>query len=75
MAKTSVWREKYNSIAEYYASKYDPEFYYFDEYQVEIDPDETEEEKNNYNEEEDLFGALEEDNMIVTTWFNEIGNT
>lgn len=51
MAKTSVWRGKYNSIAEYYASKYDPEFYYFDEYQVEIDPDETEEEKNNYNEE------------------------
>lgn len=40
----SIWRNKYSSLREYYLKNYDQEFYSFDEYQLQIDPDETPEE-------------------------------
>lgn len=37
----SKWRDKYDSIREYYESEYDPQYYSFDELESSIDPDET----------------------------------
>lgn len=50
----SVWRNKYNSLAEYYHDKYDKEFYSFDEYQLQIDPDETVEDMQKYSVEKQI---------------------
>ena len=36
----SVWRNDYKSLKEYYTKKYDSNYYQFDKYQLEIDPDE-----------------------------------
>lgn len=41
MANKSVWKGKFKSTAEYYLNKYDTEFFYLDENQLDIDPDET----------------------------------
>lgn len=49
MHKTSIWKQKYKNIKEYYSKIYDNEFYFFDEYQLEIDPDETAEDIANYS--------------------------
>jgi hypothetical protein len=31
--------------------------------------------KNNYNEDDGDFGQLPEENMIVATWINDLGNS
>lgn len=31
--------------------------------------------KNNYNEEEENEVALDEDNLVVTSWINDLGKT
>ena len=49
MKQQSLWREKYSSPKKYYEANYDHQFYYFDEYQMEIDPDEKIEDMNNYS--------------------------
>jgi hypothetical protein len=49
MAKKSKWKSKYKSPADYYKANYDTEFYFFDKYQLEIDPDETMEDIENYD--------------------------
>jgi len=36
----SIWRSKYKSLKQYYASEYNSKYYSFDKYQLEIDPDE-----------------------------------
>ena len=36
----SIWKNKFNCIKEYYDNKYNPKYYIFDKYQMEIDPDE-----------------------------------
>ena len=36
----SVWKNKFATLKDYYLAKYDQEFFEFDEYQLEIDPDE-----------------------------------
>jgi len=45
----SLWRKKYKTLREYYKKEFDPEFYDFDDYVLEIDPDETFDEINNYS--------------------------
>ena len=45
----SVWKNKYKSPADYYHGEFDTEFYYFDELQLEIDPDETMEDVEGYD--------------------------
>jgi hypothetical protein len=36
----SVWRNKYSTLREYYKATYNPKYFQFDKYQLEIDPDE-----------------------------------
>ena len=36
----SVWRGKHKTLRDYYASTYDKEYFQFDKYQLEVDPDE-----------------------------------
>lgn len=36
----SVWRNKYSTLREYYKETYNPKYFQFDKYQLEIDPDE-----------------------------------
>ena len=47
----SVWEKKYKSLKEYYKNKYSSEFYDLDNYQIEINPDETEDQVNSYTKE------------------------
>ena len=49
MTKKSKWKSKYKSPADYYKANYDTEFYFFDKYQLEIDPDEALEDIENYD--------------------------
>lgn len=49
MKNASVWKNKYKTLKKYYSSLYDPEYYDFDDYQIEIDPDETADQINNYD--------------------------
>jgi hypothetical protein len=49
MLKKSLWRGKYKTLKEYYQDKYSSEYYFFDEYQLEIDPDETIDDVNKYS--------------------------
>jgi len=49
MTKKSKWKSKYKSPADYYKANYDTEFYFFDKYQLEIDPDEAIEDIENYD--------------------------
>jgi hypothetical protein len=44
----SVWRGKYRTLKEYYRS-FDKTYYSFDRYQLEVDPDETVEQMNEYD--------------------------
>lgn len=37
----SIWRTKYKSLKDYYAGEYNQKYFFFDKYQLEIDPDET----------------------------------
>ena len=46
----SKWKGKHKSLKDYYLKKYDKDFYHFDQYQLEIDPDESLEDINNYNQ-------------------------
>jgi hypothetical protein len=46
----SIWRSKYKSIKEYYECEYDPIYFEFDKYQLEIDPDESMENVDSYDE-------------------------
>lgn len=46
----SVWRGQYKNLKEYYECEYDPTYFEFDKYQLEIDPDETVEDVNKYDE-------------------------
>jgi phage FluMu gp28-like protein len=43
------WRKKYKSLAEFYAKEYDPEYFSFSKYELEIDPMETFEEIKAYD--------------------------
>jgi len=47
--KKSIWRNKFKSLKDYYLGNYDQEFFEFDEYQIEIDPDETPEDVAAYD--------------------------
>jgi len=46
--KKSIWRNKFKTLKDYYLANYDQDFYEFDKYQSEIDPDETPEEVAQY---------------------------
>lgn len=43
------WRKKYSTLKEFYAKEYDPKYYTFSKYEVEIDPMETVEEVEKYD--------------------------
>jgi hypothetical protein len=45
----SVWKKNFKSIKEYYASVYPIDFYQLDSYQLQIDPDETQEQVEAYS--------------------------
>jgi hypothetical protein len=45
----SVWKKNFKSIKEYYASIYPIDFYQLDSYQLQIDPDETQEQVEAYS--------------------------
>ena len=45
----SVWKKNFKSIKEYYASIYPIDFYQLDSYQLQIDPDETQEQIEAYS--------------------------
>lgn len=49
MQQQSVWRDKFKSPKEYYVKNFDQQFYYFDHFQFEIDPDEKLEQMNQYS--------------------------
>lgn len=49
MKNESVWRQKYKTLKQYYSASYDSEYYEFDSYQIEIDPDEKVEDINKYD--------------------------
>jgi len=46
----SKWRGQFKTLEQYYRTKYPEPFFEFDKYQLEIDPDETVEDFNNYDE-------------------------
>lgn len=46
----SVWRGQYKTLKEYYECEYDPTYFAFDKYQLEIDPDESMENVDEYDE-------------------------
>lgn len=50
MEYETKWVGKYKSPKEYYLSNYDPKYYEFDKFQLEIDPDETMEEVEAYDQ-------------------------
>lgn len=43
------WRKKYSSLKEYYEKNYDSKYYHFDKFELEIDPEETIEQIENYS--------------------------
>jgi hypothetical protein len=45
----SLWRGKYKTLAEYYKAEYPSQYYTFSKYELEIDPDETVDDYNNYD--------------------------
>lgn len=47
--RDSVWRGKYRSLRDYYEAEYNPEYYEFDKYELEIDPDEPFESVEQYD--------------------------
>ena len=46
----SLWKNKFRSIKEYYDHEYDHQFYQLDKYQFQINPDETLEQINQYDQ-------------------------
>ena len=48
--KDSIWRNNYKSLKEYYTKQYDSNYFQFDKYQLEIDPDETMEFVDKYDQ-------------------------
>jgi hypothetical protein len=44
------WKKKYKSLKDYYLNQYDSEFYSIDNYQLEIDPNETIDDVSAYNQ-------------------------
>jgi hypothetical protein len=46
----SVWQGKYKDLKAYYKASYNEEYYYLTQYEYEIDPDETMDEINSYDE-------------------------
>jgi len=54
----SVWKKKFKTLKQYYAAEYDSEFYELDKFQLEIDPDETLDDVNTYDQkrqEEEIY--------------------
>ena len=54
----SVWKKKFKNLKDFYKTEYDPEFYQLDQFQFEIDPDETLDEINTYDQqkqEEEIY--------------------
>jgi hypothetical protein len=51
MQKESLWRGKYKTPKEYYYSLWDKEFFTFDNFQLEIDPDEVMDDVEKYSRE------------------------
>ncbi len=54
----SVWKKKFKTLKDYYKAEYDPEFYQLDQFQLEIDPDETLDNINTYDQqrqEEEIY--------------------
>ncbi len=47
--KDSLWRGKYKSLEEYYKARYPAPYYNITHYELEIDPDETVDDYNNYD--------------------------
>lgn len=45
----SLWRGKYKNLDEYYRHEYPAEYYSFSKYELQVDPDETVEDYNNYD--------------------------
>ncbi len=45
----SSWKSKHKSLSQYYKSEYDQNYYEFDKYELEIDPDETVDDYNKYS--------------------------
>jgi hypothetical protein len=45
----SIWKNKFKTLKDYYLGSYHQEFFEFDEYQIEIDPDETTDEVASYD--------------------------
>jgi len=45
----SIWRGKYKNLEEYYKAEYPSEYYALSRYELEIDPDETVDDYNNYD--------------------------
>jgi len=48
-AAESVWRKKHSTLRDYYKANYDPKYFQFDKYQLEIDPDEPMESVDSYD--------------------------
>ena len=54
----SVWKKKFKTLKDYYKAEYDPEFYQLEQFQFEIDPDETLDDVNAYDQqkqEEEIY--------------------
>ena len=54
----SVWKNKFRTLKQYYENEYDRQFYEFNKYQLLIDPDETLDQINQYNQqkqEEEIY--------------------
>jgi hypothetical protein len=47
--KKSIWQDNFTTLKDYYLGTYDQEFFEFDEYQLEIDPDETPDDVSKYD--------------------------
>lgn len=47
----TVWKKKFKTLKQYYASEYDSDFYQLDNFQLQIDPDETLDQINTYDQE------------------------
>lgn len=54
----SVWKKKFKTLKQYYATEYDSEFFELERFQIEIDPDETLDDVNTYDQkkqEEEIY--------------------
>lgn len=60
----SKWKNKYKTLKEYYEQEFKSQYYQFDKYQMEIDPDETIDDFNEYDEER----QFQEDRKCVSSF-------